>query len=70
MANYNISDAHLKSITVFELRGIIEKQEERIEKLKHAARLIHSRKNMTSGSPEMAECDILCKEVGLEVWTW
>ena len=27
-------------------------------------------RNMVSGSLEMAECDAVCKEVGLEVWTW
>jgi hypothetical protein len=38
--------------------------------LRKAARLIHDRRNMVSGSLEMAECDAVCKEVGLEVWTW
>jgi hypothetical protein len=25
---------------------------------------------MVSGSLEMHECDAVCKEAGLEVWTW
>jgi Lar family restriction alleviation protein len=47
-----------------------EKAEKRIELLIKAARLIHKRGWMVSGSLEMAECDALCKEAGLEVWTW
>lgn len=43
---------------------------EQIENLKRAARLIHERRAMISGSKEMADCDAFCKSVGLEVWTW
>lgn len=38
--------------------------------LKKAARLIHDRRNMVSGSEEMGECDEVCKAAGLEVWKW
>ena len=41
-----------------------------IRNLRKAARLIHDRHGMVSGSLEMAECDEFCKSVGLEVWTW
>jgi hypothetical protein len=43
---------------------------EEIRLLRIAARLIHKRGWMVSGSLEMAECDAVCKEVGLPVWTW
>jgi hypothetical protein len=38
--------------------------------LRHCARLIHGRHYMASGSLEMQECDLACKAVGLEPWTW
>lgn len=41
-----------------------------IKRLRKAARLIHDRHGMVSGSLEMAECDEFCKSVGLEVWIW
>jgi hypothetical protein len=40
------------------------------ELLRKAARLIHDRHGMVSGSLEMAECDAACKAAGLEPWTW
>ena len=43
---------------------------EEIDLLRKAARLIHDRRNMVSGSLEMAECDGICKSAGLEVWMW
>lgn len=41
-----------------------------IDLLRRAARLIHRRHAMVSGGLEMVECDSVCKEAGLEVWTW
>lgn len=41
-----------------------------IDNLRKAARLIHDRSGMVSGSLEMGECDALCKSVGLEPWKW
>ena len=41
-----------------------------IEMLRKAARLIHDRHGMVSGSYAMAECDAICNIVGLKVWTW
>jgi len=38
--------------------------------LRIAARLIHQRAQVPSGSKEMGDIDAYCKEVGLEVWTW
>ena len=38
--------------------------------LRRAARLIHDRRKMVSGSLEMGDCDEFCKSVGLEVWKW
>lgn len=40
------------------------------ETLRKAARLIHERSGMVSGSYEMGECDAVCKSVGLNVWQW
>lgn len=54
----------------FELLGRANALRDEITLLRKAARLIHDRRNMVSGSLEMAECDAVCKEVGLEVWTW
>ena len=54
----------------FELLGKANALRDEITLLRKAARLIHDRRNMVSGSLEMAECDAVCKEVGLEVWTW
>ena len=53
-----------------ETMGDFMRLEREIESLKKAARMIHDRPNMTSGSLEMFECDALCKSVGLDVWTW
>ncbi|MDY6893850.1 MAG: RusA family crossover junction endodeoxyribonuclease [Thermotogota bacterium] len=39
-------------------------------KLRKAARLIHRRGRVRSGSEEMGEIDDYCKSVGLEVWKW
>lgn len=44
--------------------------EREIKLLKRAARLIHDRRNMVSGSLQMAECDEVCGRVGLKVWEW
>ena len=41
-----------------------------ISLLRRAARLIHERRKMGSGSVAMFECDAICKKAGLEVWTW
>ncbi len=38
--------------------------------LRKAARLIHDRRKMVSGSLEMGDCDEFCKNCGLEVWAW
>ena len=38
--------------------------------LRAAAKSIYYRRQMVSGSLEMAECDELCKSVGLEPWKW
>lgn len=40
------------------------------EMLRKAARLIHDRPGMVSGSLQMGECDAICKQVDLKVWTW
>lgn len=53
-----------------ELDRVREVAKREIELLRRAARLIHDRRKMVSGSLEMGECDSLCKEAGLEVWTW
>lgn len=44
--------------------------EREIRLLKKAARLIHDRHRMVSGSLEMAECDEACERVGLKPWEW
>lgn len=54
----------------FELLGKANALRDEITLLRKAARLIHDRRNMASGSCEMAECDAVCKEVGLAVWAW
>ena len=54
----------------FELLGKANALRNEITLLRKAARLIHDRRNMASGGGEMAECDSVCKEVGLAVWTW
>jgi len=41
-----------------------------IDALHRAARLLHSRHTMVSGSVEMAECDAACKTAGLNVRNW
>ena len=38
--------------------------------VKRAARYIHNRPGIVSGSFQMAEGDALCEAVGLHVWTW
>ena len=48
---------------VIKLRG-------QVALLQQAARLIHDRPGMVSGSLQMAECDAVCKDAGLEGWTW
>lgn len=41
-----------------------------IDALHRAAKLIYNRHKMKSGSLEMAECDAICADAGLEVWKW
>jgi len=53
-----------------ELDRVREAARNEIVLLRRAARLIHDRRKMVSGSREMGECDAVCKEAGLEVWTW
>jgi hypothetical protein len=48
----------------------IERLSAENDALRHCARLIHDRHYMASGSLEMQECDLACKAVGLEPWTW
>jgi hypothetical protein len=43
---------------------------DKIQKLRQAAQMIHSRHGMVSGSLAMAECDAFLKELNLPVWTW
>ena len=38
--------------------------------LRIAARLIHQRSQVKSGSKEMGDIDEFCKKVGLKVWEW
>ena len=40
------------------------------KKLRIAARLIHQRNQVQSGSKEMAYIDSFCKDIGLRVWEW
>uniref|UniRef100_A0A6M3KD69 Uncharacterized protein n=1 Tax=viral metagenome TaxID=1070528 RepID=A0A6M3KD69_9ZZZZ len=40
------------------------------KKLRIAARLIHQRGQVASGSKEMADIDSFCKGVNLRVWEW
>jgi len=40
------------------------------KKLRQAAKMIHRRGWTVSGSLEMAEIDLFCKDLGLDVWTW
>lgn len=40
------------------------------KKLRIAARLIHQRGQVKSGSKEMADIDSFCKDIGLRVWEW
>ena len=40
------------------------------KKLRIAARLIHQRSQVQSGSKEMADIDSFCKDIGLRVWEW
>jgi len=51
-------------------KKILREAEDQLVRTSKAARAIHERPGMVSGSLEMAECDALCKSVGLEVWTW
>ena len=53
---------------VLEARLMEKELENRL--LRRAARLIHDRAWMVSGSMEMAETDAFLKSIGLEVWTW
>lgn len=39
-------------------------------KLRIAARLIHQRSQVPSGSKEMADIDEYCKKLDLNVWQW
>ena len=48
----------------------IEQLKAENKKLRIAARLIHQRAQVPSGSKEMADIDAYCKELGLEVWKW
>ena len=43
---------------------------EQLAATKRAARYIHDRSRLSSGSLAMAEGDELCKSVGLDVWAW
>lgn len=40
------------------------------DKLRIAARLIHRRGQLPSGSKEMGDIDEYCKGLGLDVWAW
>ena len=40
------------------------------KRLRIAARLIHQRSQVQSGSKEMADIDSFCKDIGLRVWEW
>jgi hypothetical protein len=53
-----------------ELKRVREVAAAEINLLRKAARLIHERRKMGSGSVAMFECDAICKKAGLEVWTW
>ena len=44
--------------------------EDENKKLRIAARLIHQRSQVASGSKEMADIDSFCKNIGLRVWEW
>ena len=47
----------------------VEADEEN-KKLRIAARLIHQRAQVQSGSKEMSDIDEFCKGIGLKVWEW
>lgn len=67
-------NAHIRQLSphMMQRDGVVLLRDSRDEivKLRTAARLIHDRHKMVSGSLEMAECDEFCKSLGLEVWTW
>lgn len=44
--------------------------DDEIALLRRAARLCFDRGWMVSGSIEMAECDAICKQAGLDPWAW
>ena len=48
----------------------IERLKVENKKLRKAARLIHQRGRVQSGSKAMGDIDEYCKKLGLEVWTW
>ena len=48
----------------------IDQLKEENKKLRIAARLIHQRAQLQSGSKEMHDIDEFCKKIGLEVWKW
>lgn len=52
------------------LREENNKLKEENKKLRIAARLIHQRSQVLSGSKEMMDIDIYCKAIGLNVWEW
>ena len=55
-----------KSITGDEISRLKDEN----KKLRIAARLIHQRNQVQSGSKEMADIDSFCKDIGLRVWEW
>lgn len=53
-----------------ELKRVREVAAAEISLLQRAARLCWERGWMVSGSIEMAECDAICKQAGLDPWSW
>ncbi len=56
--------------TYIGMREEIDELKKEVQSLRKAARLIHQRPNLPSGSLEMAECDDFLKTLNLDVWKW